>query len=441
MDDVKSNTSYEINGSDFSSIIQMIIFSSLGIFIFFFPLKIKGEMITPIIYIYEYIELTQEKFIYLYIFIFIALFAVRLYFDKQKDFKSTLDMVIKFISLLIVILLIFDKTSILFANEKIAIIMKESLFRLSILLPLAGVFLPFLLEYGVLYIVDGCFQKPMKKIFKLSGKSILIFALFVFVDNFIGCYIVYKLFKEGKLRMRECESDLLNFSIINIPIIIYMAQALKLDLIFLLICEIAVLCITNMIVCRIYPISNVDNSFLKKSTYKERGYKKNKFKMCVITYLKNKEEKKIITYIKEYFSESLSIVINIAPILIFSFFIMDFLLRDKILFSIVVSIYKKFIDLLRLPNSSYISNYLVLGLLNQTYPISVVVKDLQLISRLIISVITISQGISLTSNLIFLRLYIPDISYKDIVLIYIERVVIMILIIFLFYYFYLGFTS
>ena len=39
------------------------------------------------------------------------------------------------------------------------------------------------------------------------------------------------------------------------------------------------------------PIKNIKKTFFVKNKYKEKTYRKNKFKMSVIMYLENKEKK------------------------------------------------------------------------------------------------------------------------------------------------------
>ena len=54
----------------------------------------------------------------------------------------------------------------------------------------------------------------------------------------------------------------------------------------------------------------------------------------------------------------------------------------------------------------------------------------------IIAIIIICQGISFTTNIVFIRLNMRFITYKDILVVYIEKILIMSLIIFLIYYFF-----
>lgn len=96
---------------------------------------------------------------------------------------------------------------------------------------------------------------------------------------------------------------------------------------------------------------------------------------------------------------------------------------------------------LKMPYPDYISKSIVLGFFNQIYSIEVLNNGITFISRLTIAIIIICQGISLTTNIIFIRVYMRFIDYKDIILVYLEKILIMTFIIFIIYYFYLGFSA
>ncbi|WP_455544139.1 hypothetical protein [Intestinibacter sp.] len=441
MDDVKSKKTQEIRRDDFFELVKLIVFSAIGSCVFFLPLIINRQVVFPVFFITDLVYLKYEQFVYICIIAFIALLCIKEIGKKEKSIYDKIDIVLKLISLVIFIILITKNEFIFFRDDNLVQIMKESIFKVIIFLPISSIFLPLLLDYGLLYIFDCCFGRFTKKFFRTSGKNILIFALFFFVDSFLGFYVVYKLYKEGKLRKNEATHAILNYPILHISIVAYIASRLKINFILLVISYLFIFTVTNLILCRIYPIKNKEKTFFIKNKFKEKSYKKNKFKMSILLYLENREKKNLFKNILNYFNQTINIASNIIPVLLIAFLFIDIIIRNSNIVSMVGSIYESLLIKLRMPYPDYIAKCIVLGFFNQIYSIEVLNNGISFISRLTIAIIIICQGISLTTNIIFIRIYMRFINYKDILLVYLEKVLIMTFIVFLIYYFYLGFSA
>ena len=441
MDDVKSKKTQEIKGDDFSELIKLVLFSGIGCCIFFLPLSINRQVVFPVFFITNLVYLKYEGFVYICIIVFIALLAIKEIAKNEKTLIDKVDIVLKFISLLILIVLTTKNEFIFFKDENLIQIMKESIFKIIIFLPISSIFLPFLLDYGLLYIFDCCFGRFTKKFFRASGKNILICALFFFVDGFLGFYVIYKLYKEGRLRKNEAISGILNYPILHISIVVYIADQLKINFLPLIICYLFVFIITNLIICRIYPIKNKEKTFFIKNKFKEKSFKRNKLKMSILLYLENSQKKNLFKTILRNFNETINIASNIIPILLIVFLFIDIITRNVNIVNTIGWGYEVILTKLKMPYPDYISRSIVLGFFNQIYSIEVLNNGITFISRLTIAIIIICQGISLTTNIIFIRVYMRFIDYKDIILVYLEKILIMTFIIFIIYYFYLGFSA
>lgn len=441
MDDVKSKKTQEIKGDDFSDLIKLVIFSGIGCCVFFLPLRVNNQIVFPVFFITNLVYLKYEEFIYICIIVFISLLCIKEISKKEKTILDKVDIVLKLISLLILIIITTKNEFLFFKDENLIQIMKETIFKVIIFLPISSIFLPFLLDYGLLYIFDCCFGRFTKKIFRASGKNILICALFFFVDGFLGFYVVYKLYKEGKLRKNEAVGAILNYPILHISIVAYIANRLKINFLLLIISYLFVFLVTNIFICRIYPIKNKEKTFLIKNKFKEKSFKRNRFKMSILLYLENKEKKNLFKTILNYFNETMNIASNIIPILLVVFLFIDIITRSSNIVNIMGGVYETLLIKLKMPYPDYISRSVVLGFFNQIYSIEVLNNGITFISRLTIAIIIICQGISLTTNIIFIRVYMRFINYKDIFLVYLEKILIMTFIVFIIYYFYLGFSA
>ena len=291
MDDIKPSKSTKISEIDFKDFIKIISFSTLGICIFFFPVIINKQLIFPIFFITDLVYLKYEQFVYICVVVFISLLSIKQIGKNEKDLIDKIDITLKLVSLLILIILITKHEFIFFKDEDLVQIMKESIFKITILLPISSLFLPFLLDYGLLYLFDCFFSRFTKRFFRVSGKNILIFLIFFFVDSFLGFYVVYKLYKEGKLRKNECINAVLNYPVLNFSLVIYISTQLKINFITLVICYLFIFAITNIIICRIYPIKNKQKTFFVKNKYKEKSCRKINLKGLFHCIYKIKREK------------------------------------------------------------------------------------------------------------------------------------------------------
>ncbi|ETI89774.1 MAG: hypothetical protein Q612_NSC00116G0001, partial [Negativicoccus succinicivorans DORA_17_25] len=79
------------------------------------------------------------------------------------------------------------------------------------------------------------------------------------------------MYKEGKLRKNECINAVLNYPVLNFSLVIYISTQLKINFITLVICYLFIFAITNIIICRIYPIKNKQKTFFVKNKYKEKS--------------------------------------------------------------------------------------------------------------------------------------------------------------------------
>ena len=67
-----------------------------------------------------------------------------------------------------------------------------------------------------------------------------------------------------------------------------------------IICYLFVFIITNLIICRIYPIKNKEKTFFIKNKFKEKSFKRNKLKMSILLYLENSQKKNLFKTIFKF---------------------------------------------------------------------------------------------------------------------------------------------
>ena len=153
MEGINNKKNYEENSdSDSIYILKMIIYSVIGIGTFFIPININNQNQTILYHIVDKIQLSYNNFLQICIVVFISLGSLKLFIDKER---SKTFLFFRFLSVLIILNIFYGKNYIFFKNDNTILIIKEIILNLVTVLPISSIFMPFLLEYGLLDIVES----------------------------------------------------------------------------------------------------------------------------------------------------------------------------------------------------------------------------------------------------------------------------------------------
>ena len=308
------------------SIVKICSFSIIGIIIFFIPIKINNEYETILYHISYFIENKITYLIDISVVFFITLSIFRDILWKKENNKS-FRIIVKIFSLIILIMILIGNVRLLLMSDSFILILQDLIRDLTILLPISSLFMPFILDYGLLEVTESYTQKIMKKMFKVSGKVFLNFLVYLLVNNVCGAFITYKLYKDGKLREKEAVITILNFSILSLTLTGDLCDKINISTIKFFVIEILILIICNFIICRIYPLKNKKNSYYFKSGYKNVNCKKNKINTAIKKYNENKKSKNILSLSLYYLNDVISILMDLIPNIVFIFFIFNIIYK------------------------------------------------------------------------------------------------------------------
>ena len=256
----KSCRSNNSSSNDFFKKVKIYIFSLIGIIIFFIPIKINNELETIIYHISYFLENEASSIIEISLIFFIVLSIFKNILNIDKNNVNKIEICCKSFSLVILVSIFVGKEDLFFINDNLVFILKDLMLDLSITLPIASLFMPFLLEYGLVEITEAYTNRIMKKIFKVSGKVFLNFLVYILVNNVCGVFVTYKLYKDGKLRRRETAITILNFSVLSLSLTDDLCNKINISTIKFFIMEIIILIICNFIISRIYPLKKKKQS-------------------------------------------------------------------------------------------------------------------------------------------------------------------------------------
>ena len=300
---------------------KVYLFSVIGIIIFFIPIKINNQQEVIIYHLSYFIENRISSLIDISIIVFVLLSVFKDLINYKTDNISKFKILMKIFSFIMLVSILFGKEELLFMNNDFIVMLRDLMIDLTILLPISSLFMPFLLNYGLLEITEAYTHRTMKKLFNVSGKVFLIFLVCFLVNSICGAFLTYRLYKDGKLREKEAVVTILNFSILSLNLTKDLCYKIDISIIKFIIIELIILIICNFILSRIYPIKKKKQSYYFKSNHKNVNCKRHKMKTALKKYNENKNNKSLWKLSFSYLNDVIYFLMDLLPVIVFIFFI------------------------------------------------------------------------------------------------------------------------
>lgn len=427
MENCKNSSKFhQYSKKEIRSILKAIILSLLGIIIFFVPIKINNQLDTAIFHISYYLENKLSFLIEIYLIVFVSLISIKNIIEKEKSTFYKLNIMIRIFSIVMLVSFMYEKVDLFIIDDKFIFVLRDIITNIVILLPVCAFFLPLLLEYGLIELVEAYTHKFMKKCFNVSGKVVLNILIYLFVDNLCGLFVTYKLYKDGKLKQKEACITILNFSVLSISLTSDLCSKINLKTINFIILEVFILIICNFIICRIYPLNKKKQSYFVKSGYKDVNCKKNKVKVAIKKYNNHNKNKKLLYYCKSYFNETIYIFMNLVPNIIFIFFLGSILFNIPIVEENINNVFYSVDKLLKLGNGIEIAQISGLSFFHNILGIKSILESTPYFTKIIIGLIITLQCINISILIPFIVASIIPLNIREVILVYIERYIIII---------------
>jgi nucleoside recognition membrane protein YjiH len=224
--------------------LQFIIPSLIGIFLFVIPLSINGKFTIPVAVLANFVEgllAGYLPYIATIIMTVTALLSLQAQLGKpayivntpflEKLFHVTwIWQIARILGMIFSILALFkvgpeaiwsESTGGLLLYDLIPVLFSVFLF--------AGLFLPLLLDFGLLELCGALFTKVMRPLFKLPGRSSIDCLASWLGDGTIGVLLTNKQYEDGYYTKREAAIIGTTFSVVSITFTIVIISYLKLD--------------------------------------------------------------------------------------------------------------------------------------------------------------------------------------------------------------------
>ena len=207
-----------------------IVMSLIGILAFFYNFKIGEQETFLVNHMATFIRTQFSVFMPYFVVLMGVVGMSDLYIRRAKFFHdrtNTFMSIAKIIGFIMILLVIFDAGPALLMKASIGpTILAKILIPISVTVIVAALFLPFLLDYGL---VDACgvLMRPiMRPLFKAPGLSSVI-AVSAFLGNFsIGHIATDALYKEGRLTQKEAVIIGTGFCTVSVAFLMVIASTL-----------------------------------------------------------------------------------------------------------------------------------------------------------------------------------------------------------------------
>lgn len=246
------------------ALLQMIVFSTIGILMFFIPFELSGKNTILFDHIASYL-VHQQRGIALILLVLLILYGVfKPFFDHswRKNLTHKILTLFKIIGLVIAALYLTDNApALLMSKDMLPFLFEKLALPVGMIVPIGALILAFLIGFGLLEMMGVLMQPIMRPIWRTPGAS-AIDAVASFVGSYsVALLITNRVYLQGQYSAREAVIIATGFSTVSTAFMVIIAKTLNLMPFWMLyfwsamIVTFAVTAIT----ARLPPISRIDN--------------------------------------------------------------------------------------------------------------------------------------------------------------------------------------
>ena len=417
------------------NIIKFILLNLIGIFMFFITIKIGETKSIPV----DHVVSTIRKIPYFdmaYGAIIVAVGAV-LPFIRKTWKKDKVTMVFSFLKLLAIPVLILWLTKTgparWFDGDMLPFIYNKVVLPVTSLVPVGAVFLAFLINYGLMEFI-GVFMRPvMRPLWKTPGRS-AVDAVASFVGSYsVGLLITNRVYKEGFYSTKEAAIIATGFSTVSATFMIVVARTLGLldywNIYFW--STLVITFIVTAVTTRIYPLSKKpDTGYNSIPVIPEPVPEKGKL---LSTALDEGLEAcanapGIVEGVVKNFLDGLNMALGIGPSLMSIGFLGLLLAEYTPVFELIGYIFVPFAMLLGFgPEAVVMGKSCAISLAEMFLPANIVANASPM-AQYVTAIVCVSEILFFSASIPCILGTDIDISLKDILIVWVERVILSLII-------------
>ena len=425
---------------------KFIIPSIIGILLFMIPIKHKGDITIPIaIFSGMLVDFLGEYLVYLItgtlaisaVFSLIATLFKPKFITNNKLLNSlfsttTLWLTARVLGGIFGVLAAFQiGPEMIISADTGSFVLHDLLTVLFSIFLFAGLFLPLLLNFGLLEFFGSLLTKVMRPVFKLPGRSSIDCITSWLGDGTLGIILTSKQYEDGFYTEREAATISTTFSAVSITFSLVVINTVGLGNMFVpfyLTVTFAGI-VTAIILPRIYPLSKKKDIYYNGETKKidesiPEGYTSFSwgYTQAITKARKNSS-------IKEFFTDGsknvLEMWIGVLPVVMCMATIALIIATYTPLFKILGLPFVPILQLLQVPEALQASQTLVVGFADMLLPSVVASTTItNEMTRFIVAAVSVTQLIYMSEvGGVLLGSKIP-VNIKELIIIFIERTLI-----------------
>lgn len=267
----------------------------------------------------------------------------------------------------------------------------------------AAIFLPLLLEYGLLEFLGPIFRPIMRPLFTLPGRSTVDNLASFIGDGTVGVMITSKQYEQGYYTRREATVIATTFSVVSLTFAIVIAETIGLiDRFAAFYFTVIVACfVAALIMPRIWPLRSVEDNYVDGVSAKERPEKRYSYKEALA---KGYEDAVATGYqapsVKVYIHTAVRTVMDmwlvVIPVVMTIGTAATILATYTPIFEIVGKPFVPFLELLQVPEAAEASKTMIIGFADMFLP-SILIEGVQSdLTRFVVGALSVCQLIYLS---------------------------------------------
>lgn len=449
----------EFSKSQFTKgLIRLILCSAIGIFVFFVSVPYQGdsEIVFSIIYNW-FVGLFGNFAYWILVLITGTNFGAHIYYKYiKKDNKTSafagvyendkiIHTLLYGLGFFYVVLYAFKMTVAGFEGPVIvtgdatggSVIPPIVLGVVGIIL-VGAVFMPFLLNYGVLEIIGALLEPLMRPLFKVPGKAALDAVASFVSSSSLGVLITNRLWKKNVYTDKEMVAIMTGFSAVSIGFAYLVINTAGLGHIFVKVYGISfvLVFIMEIIMVRIPPISRKKDVYYNGREQSEAERKDEvKIDASILSRGFSRAVKRagiargIVTDIKASFLDSLLILPQVITMLSAMGVSALILAEYTPLFQIIGTAFKPILILCQVPDVNLIAPSIPIGIAEMFLPVLVMGSKISIISeqaRVFVTIVSMVQIIFFSETATVMLATKSPIKFWEIIVCFLERTIIAI---------------
>ncbi len=411
------------------ALLKLILFSLVGIFMFFVPISISGKSTIPLDHVVSFLKGLSPTASTYYALIVIILGGLYPFYSKtwKKDVVTMVFSILKLVGVLVAFMAVFNfGPAFLFEKDMVPFLFNKLVIPVGIIVPIGATFLSFLVGYGLLEFIGVLMQPVMRPIWKTPGRS-AIDAVASFVGSYsIGLLITNRVFKEGKYTIKEASIIATGFSTVSATFMIIVAKTLGLmdhwNLFFW--STLIITFIVTAATVRIWPLSKKPDTYITGEGIAEAKTSGN---LLVAAYNEGMsaaaEAKPLMTNIIENIRDGFLMAMSILPSILSVGLLGLLLAKYTPVFDFIGYIFYPFTLALQVPEPLLTAKAMSIEIAEMFLP-ALLMVEAPLVSKFIIGVISISSILFFSASIPCIMSTEIPLSLKDIIVIWIERTII-----------------